>query len=849
MPGGERKWKPQREVRLAIVMYGGVSLAIYIYGVAQELERLVRATAQDSDDSDFALAESDLNSTDRVYRAIGRARGGDGGDDWCEGKGEGDPALSRFVVDILSGTSAGGINAIYLAKAMANGQSIEALRKLWIEEADIDKLFNRPEAYADLAPGVEYTKPPASLLAGDRLYVRALEALTAMGEERVPGAPNFADQVDLSVTTTDLQGLTEPIQLADMAIKEPRHRATLRFGYVRRDWVKDGGGDFEDRDSNEFQKRDKLLAFAARATSSFPVAFAPAVLSAVTRGFDRKQADDLFPDYARIGADYPNFAFADGGYLDNKPFTGATETLRRRRADIPVDRKLIYVEPDPKDPTRVGKPTQARKPPDAAANAADALVRLPRQEPIRGDIAAISDRNAAVRRVREVTRGIELTAIDPEPEFDMHPALVLAYLRLRRLQVVEDLTELVARTSREPPTAEQRAAIQAQIEESARGRRSGAEHTEEGQKEAIEPLRAFLNDFDMRYRVRRVALLQDRINDLIEGGEDAAALLRAARVDGDAAELARAGRGWLLSRKEALSKILVKLGRDWRRVRVTTRAERSAPSSVVEAASALNESQDEGRATDLGDALKAALGSWLVDADRDIQAALADTGHEHPPELTRVLQLYDGCVEVIDMAVFPLTYPDLGEVNPIDVYRVSPQDAPALVDPTPQAPKLAGISVGHFGGFLAQDWRRNDLMWGRLDAAERLIDILVPVESARGPLRDRAHAQILREESASPEFAHLLTAGGYDRLRAALESGDDAKAVSVFKSSYVAHKWELDSDRELELAGRSMAIAGGMLDGIAKERHLGTVRAIRVAPLGHLLRGFAKVRRRVRGGH
>ena len=34
-----------REVRLAIVMYGGSSLAIYINGVAQELLHLVRATA------------------------------------------------------------------------------------------------------------------------------------------------------------------------------------------------------------------------------------------------------------------------------------------------------------------------------------------------------------------------------------------------------------------------------------------------------------------------------------------------------------------------------------------------------------------------------------------------------------------------------------------------------------------------------------------------------------------------------------------------------------------------------------------------------------------------------------
>ncbi len=35
----------KQEVRFAVVMYGGVSLAIYINGVAQELLRLVRATA------------------------------------------------------------------------------------------------------------------------------------------------------------------------------------------------------------------------------------------------------------------------------------------------------------------------------------------------------------------------------------------------------------------------------------------------------------------------------------------------------------------------------------------------------------------------------------------------------------------------------------------------------------------------------------------------------------------------------------------------------------------------------------------------------------------------------------
>jgi hypothetical protein len=50
---------PDREIRFAVVMYGRVSLAIYINGVAQELLNLVRPTAPKSDDQD----ETDQSAT------------------------------------------------------------------------------------------------------------------------------------------------------------------------------------------------------------------------------------------------------------------------------------------------------------------------------------------------------------------------------------------------------------------------------------------------------------------------------------------------------------------------------------------------------------------------------------------------------------------------------------------------------------------------------------------------------------------------------------------------------------------------------------------------------------------
>jgi hypothetical protein len=71
---------PDREIRFAVVMYGRVSLAIYINGVAQELLNLVRATAPKSDDPDeteLLLSESELTGAAKVYRKLGRFLNGD----------------------------------------------------------------------------------------------------------------------------------------------------------------------------------------------------------------------------------------------------------------------------------------------------------------------------------------------------------------------------------------------------------------------------------------------------------------------------------------------------------------------------------------------------------------------------------------------------------------------------------------------------------------------------------------------------------------------------------------------------------------------------------------------------
>ncbi len=70
MVASEDRMAIRQEVRFAVVMYGGVSLAIYINGVAQELFRMVRATAG-AEGGEPLVGQEQLRGTESVYRELG----------------------------------------------------------------------------------------------------------------------------------------------------------------------------------------------------------------------------------------------------------------------------------------------------------------------------------------------------------------------------------------------------------------------------------------------------------------------------------------------------------------------------------------------------------------------------------------------------------------------------------------------------------------------------------------------------------------------------------------------------------------------------------------------------------
>jgi hypothetical protein len=91
---------------------------------------------------------------------------------------------TRFVVDTITGASAGGINGIFLAKALVRGESLDQIQQLWVREGAIEKLLNDK---LSKDPPVGYDDPPLALLNAKRMYFELLKALDGMdrpeGEE------------------------------------------------------------------------------------------------------------------------------------------------------------------------------------------------------------------------------------------------------------------------------------------------------------------------------------------------------------------------------------------------------------------------------------------------------------------------------------------------------------------------------------------------------------------------------------------------------------------------------------------------------------------------------------------
>ncbi len=956
-----------REIRLAVVMYGGVSLAIYINGVAQELLALVRATATRPDGTGPLVDETALSEVERLYREIGRRLNQP---DPYAPLEAGPPA--RLVVDVIAGTSAGGLNGLFLAKALANHGSMETLKQLWIQEGDLALLLNDAGSLRDLRLRGRPPGFPTSVLNSQRMLARLFGALRTMGGDEHAQEPVLADELDLFVTATDLHGLVLPIRLANGVVFESRHKSTFHFVGATARATGGRRNDF-DRDNDAF------LAYAGRCTSSFPVAFEPMQLADLERIADALRSvpmsdEDLrawerfYADYMRDHAledrrpeqrrsDFAVRPFGDGGYLDNKPFGRAIDALQWRQAGPNVERKLVYVEPSPEHPEL----EVANGRPDPFTNLVDAASALPRAETIREDLERVVERNRAIEHVVRATRSLPRDAEDGFRSL-VSPSLRAtqfvqgwladgirrfgasygAYHRLKVAGITSELAEVVARVGgldersddllaarilmsawrqvrydSEPPT-------DAPTLANRRARRLPTAWQSENQ---------LLLDYDLGYRLRRVAFVRDILKDLATlqpprgpaapatgatprgAGERALEWLEGVGL-GDHADACRASIG---AYQDELQKVFAQLSAMYVKLRVAgrnlrSRSERNPLAAAIRGL-ALSIAERRWVLEPEADAMRVLRARWLLglveDADREWAAALVvadsappaaagpaerrellaraatdaagalraamvessglfdaiapaealdEQGRLAPPVgdardvVRRCLRRYYDRFEYYDMVLFPMVYQSgIGEIATVDIVRVSPEDAPGLLeerDRTTRAlrmKKLAGTRLGNFGAFLDATWRRSDILWGRLDAAEILLRHLLPgPEDGYAAAADTRDRLILRVQAAilasdllplgcekgrrvlveaflhapkGPDEAALTRL--LDRLALVVDAGSPLAALLARDEVMRAYQRAWASDRSLaapvahRLIARSVIIFGRLLEGLS----------------------------------
>lgn len=787
----------EREIRFAVVIYGGVSLAVYINGVVQELFHLVRSTADD--------VAAPLTEVEKVYRKLACIVGAGAPDrrDCKEGDpddavqlhyqlqpradipgaftAETDPQYAnprtRFVVDVLSGTSAGGINAIYLAKALVCNRSLDELARMWIDVADIEKLLNdRKSVEYPLKP----QHPPRSLLNSRWMYKKLLEAVDRMDTETENHLGNspMVEDLDLFCTATDLDGVPVTMALADRTVKERRHRNVFHFRHR------------PNGDRNDFKTDiNPFLAFAARCTSAFPFAFEPMALCDIFdvirfkkphEGQSYCQSDtdkwqDFYLDYIREGdrlqqTPFRFRAFGDGGYLDNKPFSYAIDTVKLRHAELPVDRKLLYIEPSPDDLTGgAGQRSGPDDRPDAIENSLAALIDLPRYETIRQDLTTILEWNANIRRLKRVMASVTFGSDTPLP--DPGTAAKAFYRRLRLSAVTDVLASRVAEGLDLDPKSARCDAIRALA-----GQWRLEHHKDESAQEA------FLRTYDSDYLQRAVRYLRK----VLRQSPPQETTLRTKLKDGltqahkDLRRLAECDMGHVGKLSDLPSAIDLERDELERHLEVVldptaaakwrgdhpglpeTAFKTTAAALAERVAYLLKQRRWDARITQVHDNLSAFFAPKLEAVRESLQPAFDAYGGENR------FMAYD-CL------LFPVTFGTaLGEVDPIDVIRVSPDDVTEIAGVQRARsvgdPKLKGQTYGAFGGFLDKRWREHDMLLGRLHGAERLITAILPdSDSETVTVRE----SLIREaqEAIACEWARTQNASN-------AEEAEDAAAIS-----------------------------------------------------------------------
>lgn len=670
---------PQPQLRLAVAFTGGVSLAVWMGGMAREMNLLLAASRIRRGETVADTTESGRRVRDG-YAALLDVLGLD------------------VSMDVLSGTSAGGINAVILGLANVQRFDLDGLRELWFSEGSLGGLLRNP---AD--------KQAQSLLYGDKALLTGLrEGLAKLARQQPENAAAAQDPTRVFVTTTLLAG--EASRFID------------GYGTLVHDI--DHHGLFSFTSADLTPGNVPALALAARCSASFPVAFEPGLIPVGTDG------GDGHPDMAAFSnAQTTQFA-ADGGLLANRPLGPALQAVFDRPADRDVRRVLAFVVPLVGGPgVSRAKLTLADTPDLPHALAADMTAMT--SQSISADLAGITAHNQQVRSRNDARQQLAVLGTQlPRLGAPFYPT----YRARRADQVAQAAADEVMKraTAGRRTTAGRPAGFGADAEHAKAAAATAA-------RDALPAELPPAGDYSAMNAAGREAL------------DDARATVLAV--------LSRAYPLVPASGQRTLGRLRLSVGQAMPARAEPTPADTfdrvlgTDPPAAAGASPAATAGQAAAAAQGL-------LGANMADGGsgqpwRDLAAVLlglrsllpglelvtgAQAGAAAGPAagyVTDLLRYLTGpaggdSVDTVAAQLFDLhvaryvMQPDgLVADQALELIQMSSDTRTSLDPRALAAEKLTGLQLHHFGAFCKASWRANDWMWGRLDGAGWLVHMLL----------------------------------------------------------------------------------------------------------------------------